>query len=142
MILLQHKAVCLPDKAKGSHPHRLKIGIPGGDLEAGSRLAGSQLVPADGLRCPKYLGSNEFGHLDWTEVWYSMGRAREVSWFDGGFSDGLADESDILLSLIVWHPGSNQEDFAMPNDAGAPIMACSGNLVKLRRWCLSRSQRG
>jgi len=42
------------------------------------------------------------------------GRAREVSWFDGGFSDGLADESDILLSLIVWHPGSNQEDFAMP----------------------------
>jgi hypothetical protein len=30
----------------------------------------------------------------------------------------------------------------MPNDAGAPIMACSGNLVKLRRWCLSRSERG
>ena len=24
----------------------------------------------------------------------------------------------------------------MPNDAGAPIIVCSGNLVKLRRWCL------
>jgi hypothetical protein len=60
----------------------------------------------------------------------------------GGFLDGSRDESDTLLSLIVCHPGRNQEDFAMPNDAGAPIMACSGNLVKLRRWCVSRSQRG
>jgi hypothetical protein len=65
-----------------------------------------------------------------------------MSWFDRGFFDGSPDESDMLLSLIVWHPGRNQEDFAMPNDAGAPIIACSGNLVKLRRWCLSRSQRG
>jgi hypothetical protein len=28
--------------------------------------------------------------------------------------DDLRDESDMLLSLMVWHPGRNQEVFAMP----------------------------
>jgi hypothetical protein len=60
---LQLEAVCLPNQAKGSHPHRLKVGIPRGDLEAGSELAGSSSADVDDLRRPKDLGANELGHL-------------------------------------------------------------------------------
>jgi hypothetical protein len=93
---------CLPNQAKGSHPNRLKIGIPGGDLEAASRLAGFSTLPTDDLRCSKYLSSNELGHLGLTEECYSMGRAREGKLVGWRISlDGSRDESDMLLSLIV-----------------------------------------
>jgi hypothetical protein len=62
-VFLQHEAGCLPDQAKSSHPHRLKVSIPRSDLEAGSELAGSLFVKPGDLRRPKDLGANEFGHI-------------------------------------------------------------------------------
>jgi hypothetical protein len=63
VVFFQLEAVCLPNQTKGSHPHRLKVGIPRGNFEASSELAGSSSVYVDGLRRPKDLGANEFGHL-------------------------------------------------------------------------------